>query len=287
MHLAGLPDARAHQDPGKACLADERVIVNNAHFAAWVRGAAGEFAARGIGSGDIVAVMLPNRVEFIISLFAAWRLGAAVAPINPSLTQEEAEYQLTDSGAKLLVSDIRTLPVPTVAPDSLPVYGPAGPEAADDEHALALVIYTSGTTGKPKGVLLDHANLAAMCDMSAVASKLSAEDHSLLILPLFHVNGIVVSILGPLRVGGRATIAGRFHPETFLGAVEWMRPTYFSAVPAIYAMLLARPEDENPDLSSLRFVICGAAPMPGQLITRFEQRFGVPVVEVYGLSEGT
>jgi acyl-CoA synthetase (AMP-forming)/AMP-acid ligase II len=220
-------------------------------------------------------------------MFAAWRLGAAVAPINPSLTQEEAEYQLTDSGAKLLVSDIRTLPVQTVAPDSLTVYGPAGPEEAHDEHALALVIYTSGTTGRPKGVLLDHANLAAMCDMSAAASKLSAEDHSLLILPLFHVNGIVVSILGPLRVGGRVTIAGRFDPETFFGVVEWVRPTYFSAVPANYAMLLARPEDENPDLSSLRFAICGAAAMPGQLTTSFEQRFGVPVVEGYGLSEGT
>jgi long-chain acyl-CoA synthetase len=92
------------------------------------------------------------------------------------------------------------------------------------------VIYTSGTTGRPKGVLLDHANLDAMCAMSSGASGLSADDHSLLILPLFHVNGIVVSILTPLRAGARATIAGRFDPETFLGIVEQVRPTITAGI---------------------------------------------------------
>ena len=123
--------------------------------------------------------------------------------------------------------------------------------------------------------------------MSSGASGLSADDHSLLILPLFHVNGIVVSILAPLRAGARATIAGRFDPETFFGIVERVRPTYFSGVPAIYALLLARPETETPDLSSVRFGLCGAAPMPPHLIIAFQRRFGVPIVEGYGLSEGT
>ena len=118
-----------------------------------------------------------------------------------------------------------------------------------DAHpaALALLIYTSGTTGKPKGVLLDHANIAAMCDMTRAGLGITAADHSLLILPLFHVNGIVVGTLTPLLAGGRVTVAARFSPKTFFGLVERIRPTYFSAVPAIYAMLTSLPEAETAD----------------------------------------
>src|SRR5437667_82567 len=135
--------------------------------------------------------------------------------------------------------------------------------------------------------VLDHANVAAMCAMAADALRVTAADHSLLILPLFHVNGIVVGSLTPLLAGGRVTIADRFDPSTFFSVVERVRPTYFSAVPTIYAMLSALPDDVVPDTSSLRVAICGAAPMPAELIGRFETRFGVPIVEGYGLSEGS
>ena len=148
MHFATLPDARAQLTPEAACLADERLSLTNADFAGRVRGAAALFAERGVRSGDIVAVMLPNRVELVVTLFAAWRLGAAVTPINPSLTHDETQYQLADSGAKLLVSDNQTLPVQTITPDALPTDGTAESEPHDDPHALALVIYTSGTTGR-------------------------------------------------------------------------------------------------------------------------------------------
>jgi acyl-CoA synthetase (AMP-forming)/AMP-acid ligase II len=116
---------------------------------------------------------------------------------------------------------------------------------------------------------------------------LAEDDHSLLVLPLFHVNGIVVSVLSPLMAGGRVTVAGRFRPAEFFPMVERVRPTYFSAVPAIYAMLASLPPEVRPDTSSLRHAICGAAPMPAELMERFERRFAVPVVEGYGLSEGT
>jgi acyl-CoA synthetase (AMP-forming)/AMP-acid ligase II len=153
--------------------------------------------------------------------------------------------------------------------------------------APALLIYTSGTTGKPKGVMLDHANIASMCDMTRAGLGITAADHSLLILPLFHVNGIVVGTLTPLLAGGRVTVAGRFSPKTFFGLVERIRPTYFSAVPAIYAMLTSTPAAETADTSSLRLVVCGAAPMPVELIARVEDMLGVVLVEGYGLSEGS
>ena len=124
--------------------------------------------------------------------------------------------------------------------------GPAAAASNPHQHsddALALLIYTSGTTGRPKGVMLDHANLNAMCRMAIDAFKMTSDDHSLLILPLFHVNGIVVGTLSPLVAGGRATIAGRFSPKTFFDRLEKSRATYFSAVPTIYTMLSDLPAD--------------------------------------------
>ena len=158
-------------------------------------------------------------------------------------------------------------------------------EHSDD--ALALLIYTSGTTGRPKGVMLDHANLNAMCRMAIDAFKMTCEDHSLLILPLFHANGIVVGTLSPLLAGGRATVAGRFSPKTFFDRLERSRATYFSAVPAMYTMLADLPADVRPDTSAVRFAICGAAPASVELLTKFETRYGIPLIEGYGLSEGS
>jgi acyl-CoA synthetase (AMP-forming)/AMP-acid ligase II len=135
--------------------------------------------------------------------------------------------------------------------------------------------------------MLDHANLAAMTEMTGAGLGMTAGDHSLLILPLFHVNGIVVGTLTPLLAGGRVTVAGRFSPKTFFGLVERIRPTYFSAVPAIYAMLTSLPDAATADTSSLRLVVCGAAPMPAPLIARLESTLGVVLVEGYGLSEGS
>ncbi|GAA2633350.1 acyl--CoA ligase [Streptomyces vastus] len=234
----------------------------------------------------MIAVALPNRLELVVIMFAAWRLGAAVTPVNPALTDAEARHQIEDSGAKVVITDAGGMGTLEVA-----VFAGAADRSPDAvspaSDALALIIYTSGTTGRPKGVMLDHANIAAMCRMIVDGIGLDETDHSLLVLPLFHVNGIVVSVLSPLLAGGRATIAGRFRASAFFDSVEAARPTYFSAVPAIYAMLVSSPDDVRPDTSSLRRAICGAAPMPAELIARFENRFGVPVVEGYGLSEGT
>jgi len=149
---------------------------------------------------------------------------------------------------------------------------------------VALLIYTSGTTGRPKGVMLDHANIKATAEIIVGWFEMTAGTRSLLVLPLFHVNGIMVSVVSPLLAGGSAFIAERFHAASFWATVEQARPTFFSAVPTIYALLVSRPGPQ-PDTRSLRFVICGAAPMPRQLVGEFEERFGVPVVEGYGLSE--
>jgi long-chain acyl-CoA synthetase len=162
----------------------------------------------------------------------------------------------------------------------------AGSPRTEPEQ-LALVIYTGGTTGRPKGVMLDHANLAATAAMIVDWFEMTSADRCLLVLPLFHVNGIMVSVVSPLIAGGSTVIAPRFDPKTFWDLVERFRPTFFSAVPTIYAMLTGLPADVRPDTSSLRCAICGAAPMPAAAIGDFEDRYGVGILEGYGQSEGT
>jgi long-chain acyl-CoA synthetase len=294
MLAAAIPDERAARDPAGAAIADERQELDNARFAQTVSAVAALLADAGLRRGGVLAVMLANRVELITAMFAAWRLGAAVTPVNPALTGPEARYQIDDAGATVVVADDasaaklaggghRIIPVEEVT-------SPARPQATvpaqTEPGTPALLIYTSGTTGRPKGVILDHRNVAATAELIVSWFEMTEETRSLLVLPLFHVNGIMVSVVSPLLAGGSTFIAERFDAASFWATVKRARPTFFSAVPTIYALLVSRP-GQQADTKNLRYVICGAAPMPRELISEFEQRFGVPVVEGYGLSECT
>ncbi|WP_454792868.1 class I adenylate-forming enzyme family protein [Mycolicibacterium lutetiense] len=289
MNLATLPDHRAARAPHASAVADDALDLDNTAFLDAVTRAAAALRSAGVGPGDVVALKLPNRAEFVVTLFAAWRLGAAVTPISPTLVPAEMAYQVADAGSCVLVVDgpVDT-EVPVLTLDELAAGDPELIEPADNsDDRLALLIYTSGTTGRPKGVMLDHANVNAMCAMVIEGFELTEADHSLLILPLFHVNGIVVSTLSPLIAGGRTTIAGRFNPGTFFDRIESTHATYFSAVPTIYTMLAGLPPQVQPDTSSVRFAVCGAAPASVELLDRFERRYGIGLIEGYGLSEGS
>ncbi|MBB5166790.1 class I adenylate-forming enzyme family protein [Mycobacterium sp. AZCC_0083] len=293
MNLPALPDLRATEDPSGPAVADDDTDLDNSQFLAAVQRAAASLRGHGVSAGDVVAIMLPNTASFVVALFAAWRLGAAVTPINPSLTPVEVNYQVADAAATVVIT--KTVPqfdagAPVITTDALDGGEPSpglvtAPQYPDS--ALALLIYTSGTTGRPKGVMLDHANLNAMCGAVIDGFTITGDDHSLLILPLFHVNGIVVSTLSPLLAGGRTTIAGRFKVDTFFDRIEQTGATYFSAVPTIYTMLCGLPVGVEPDTSSVRFAVCGAAPASVELLEAFESRYGIPIIEGYGLSEGS
>ena len=293
MHVGQIPQQRAGTSPDAPCVADERTRLSSGEFAAAAERLSGGLASLGIAAGDVVATMLPNCAEMVLTLFAAWRMGAAVTPINPVLTAAEAGYQLRDSGAKIVIADaasagklsgtgVRLIPLEDVAG----LDGPVPPPRAEADD-LALLVYTSGTTGRPKGVMLDHANLAAMTEQILTSLEITAATRVLLVLPLFHVNGIMASVVSPLAAGGSTVILARFDPKTFWQQVKLHRPTYFSAVPTIYLVLNSLPPEVEPDLSSLQFVVCGAAPMPATAIHEFERRYHVPMIEGYGLSEGT
>ena len=290
MIIGYLPWTRPAALADRVCMRDPDTELTYAEVAGRVEALAEQFAAAGVGRGDVVAVMLPNRVELLLGLMAAWRLGAAATPVNPVFTANEAGYQIADSGAKVLLTADpgACYGVPVLAADELNTH-PFGllpaPDAQPDD--LALLIYTSGSTGRPKGVMLDHANLLAMGASIGEVLELGPDDSCLLVLPLFHVNAILVSCLAPIMAGGQVTILARFAPDTFLAAISRYRATYFSAVPTIYARLAELPEDRLGDLSSVRFAVCGAAPVSAELLRRSESRFGFPIIEGYGLTEGT
>jgi long-chain acyl-CoA synthetase len=290
--FAYLPWERLDERGARPCVRDDEMALTYAELAARVDSFAAQLADLGIGRGDVLAVMLPNRVELLVALMSAWRLGAAATPINPSFTEVEATYQIDDAGAALVVNDGPGAPSagrPVIHADAIATTPPADGGAFDGPAAddLALLIYTSGSTGRPKGVELTHANLRFMAESLAERLDLTADDHCLLILPLFHVNAICVSALAPMLRGAQVSVTGRFSPRRFFDDVARLRPTYFSAVPTIYALLVSQADELTPALSSLRFAVCGAAPISAELLARVEARFDLVVVEGYGLTECT
>jgi acyl-CoA synthetase (AMP-forming)/AMP-acid ligase II len=296
VHLADLPEHRAALDPGGRCLDGLGERLTNARFAERVRVASQVLAHAGVGSEDVVAAMMPNHPDFVTLMFATWRLGAVLSPLNPALTAREARYQLTDSRASIVVAEatcrdrVAGACDVELSPGQLrDAYGakePAGqPAGGGRAQDIALLIYTSGTTARPKGVILTHANLRGMARIWVEWLDASDRDRCLLVLPLFHVNAILVSVVAPMLAGASIVIGPKFDAESFWDLVRGERPTYFSAVPTILATLLALPGHEPPP--SLRFVANGGAPSSAELLLAFERRFSTAVIEGYGLSECT
>lgn len=289
MSFAHLPWSSPAAETARPCLSTPEHTLSYADVEERSAAFAEQLTEAGIGAGDVLGIMLPNSLELLIGLLAAWRVGAAATPINPTFTARELQYQLDDSGAKALLALPGTeTGLILFTPDSMhktPSSSVNPREITGDE--VALLIYTSGSTGQPKGVMLDHNNLDAMSSQMVEAFSLTENDHALLVLPLFHVNSLLVSFLSPIKAGAQTTVLERFAPQPFLDAIEQYRPTYFSAVPAIYARLAELPADVVPDVSSLRFAICGAAPVSKELLSTVEERFGLSLAEGYGLTEAT
>ncbi|WP_087115967.1 class I adenylate-forming enzyme family protein [Corynebacterium urinipleomorphum] len=295
-----------HDEVDGTRLRDSFRSLTGQEFAEEVEILARQLSSLGVEAGDVVATFLPNRLELITTMCAAWRIRAAVTPMNPTFAPPESAYQIEDSGAKVVVTTnefaardpekyfpgARVLPLAELATSAEhPAHNAAAisselPDFPQPED-IALIVYTSGSTGRPKGVLLSHKNVNAMVTSISEAFSMDSSFHALMPLPLFHSNAILVSFLAPYSRGGSVSILDRFDPIEFIDAVAEYRPTYFSAVPAIFAYLLQLPPDSGVDFSSLRYAVCGAAPASIQLIEAFQSKYGVKIRGAYGLTEGT
>ena len=272
-----------------------------------MREIAGGLRALGVRRGDVVGVVLRNGPEYLELWWAILWLGAVLNPVNPDLTGRETAEILADSGASAVVCHeeaatalearrpqlaalAQVIAVAQRSADPLEVLRGAGTIAEPEPvapHDLAALLYTSGTTGRPKGAMLSHRNLLADTWMLAELLPLGRGDVLGMVLPLFHVNAQVVTTLVPLLIGGQVAMWERFSASGFWATVKEFEPVTFSAVPTMLAALLHAPGADGAETNTLRFVICGAAPLSPALFRRFEEKFGVAILEGYGLTEGT
>lgn len=267
------------------------------------RGFARALQARGVQPGDHVAVMIPNVPQFPVAYFGILYARAAVVPLNVLFTADEVEYHLQDSQAKLLIAHsmfqapaeagAQRADVPIIWADGDgetvntlaagdPIEGPVQTSADD----TAVILYTSGTTGRPKGAELTHSNLLLNCKVVVPDMLPMGPDEVLLAtLPLFHSFGQSCVMNAAIAAGASFVLLPRFTPQDALGLIQRHRVTFFAGVPTMYFAILGYPEADNYDASSLRTCVTGGAPMPVEVLNAFNSKYGVEVLEGYGLSE--
>jgi len=289
-----------------------------AEFQSAVDRAALMLISHGISKGDVVSLLMPNSAEYLIAYFACWKLGAVAGPVNSLLKEHEIEFVMNNSEAKAILvnSEFRDqienikgrLPhlqsVITFDDEANPGYArlrrasaeggpeacvPSTPEAcvSDDD---AIIIYTSGTTGKPKGCLLTHGNIIANARQISRWLHFTENDRLLTIMPLFHMNAVSVTTMSALYAGGSTVVSPKFSASKFWNVISDYQITSFGSVATMLSILLNTFPDgvtEGLKTDQLRFAMCGSAPVPAEVMKKFEETFNCPVIEGYGLSEST
>ena len=269
-----------------------------------IRSMAGGLSARGIGIGDVLGIMAPNVPEYAVVFHAVGVVGATITTINPTYGANEVRFQLQDSGASLLLTipmflDVALAAIEGTSVSEVIVVGEApgatsmaslmGTEIDQvevDVHEHVMVLpYSSGTTGLPKGVMLTHRNLVAnVCQMEHVL-RYDEDEVGLAALPFFHIYGMQVLMNGLLANGVTVVTMPRFDLDSALTLVASWRITRFFAVPPMVLALAKSPLVENYDLSSLKQVFSGAAPLGADLAAEAANRVGCEVVQGYGMTE--
>ncbi|MGI9371508.1 MAG: AMP-binding protein [Hyphomicrobiales bacterium] len=246
-----------------------------------------------MGRGDRIAYLGPNDATMIALLFACARIGAILVPMNWRLTAAELSWIIKDVEPHALVYDDEFAETALeaargeqtlIALNTLRGYrGEPAPQAGQLDDPL-LIVYTSGTTGRPKGAVLDQRALYVNALSSVHMHTLTADDTTLVVLPLFHVGGLNISLTPTLYAGATVILHRRFEPQKTLDTVENDRPDILVMVPATMTAIMALPGWKGADLSSLRMVTTGSMIVPPALIGEWEDR-GISIVCVYGSTE--
>jgi acyl-CoA synthetase (AMP-forming)/AMP-acid ligase II len=280
--------------------------ITYAQLAESVRAGAAGLAERGFGKGDIFAHYAPNLPEYAVAFHAVAAVGGVNTTANPLLTADELAGQLRDCGARLLVTVPAQLEKATAAAEAagveeIFVYGEAEgatpfaslpravaelPEVEiDPANDLVALPYSSGTTGLPKGVMLTHRNLVANICQTVAHQRLHGNDRVIAVLPFFHIYGLVVLMNMPLYRGATIVTMPRFDLPEFLRVLQQYRITRAWVVPPIVLALAKQPLVDQFDVSSLEFMLSGAAPLSAELEVACGKRLGCRMLQGYGLTE--
>ena len=279
------------------------VVVSYKTLADQIESLSEQLSKTGLKSGDCVAIVLPNSLEFLVIFLALTRARLVAAPLNPAYKPDEICFFIKSVGAKAIVAkgasaavrEANTgLGVPVWTPHldargfvDLPELPRASRTTIDapNPNDVALLAYTSGTTGRPKCVPQTHANIVWSSRNIAAHYALTPADCSLVVMPLFHGHGLIGSTLSTLASGGCVIVPPRFSASAFWGQFRDHRATWYSAVPTIHQVLLARADSDDTPNSAPRFIRSCSAALAPTILARLEHRFGAPVLEAYGMTE--
>lgn len=284
-------------------LPEQNIRVTYGGLRSQVEAVAESLAAFGIRRGDRVGMALPNGLPTIVGFLAASMAGTA-APLNPTYKEDEFRFYLDDTRARVLLlppdgaEEARRaagdrVPILPIEMDASGVVSLSGaPRGVSFEQPttddVALILHTSGSTGRPKRVPLSHANLTISTWNVAHHYALTSQDVSLCVMPLFHVHGLVASTLATLATGGTIVVPAKFNPLSFWRVARDCGATWYSAVPTLHQLLLARVEAgaaRPAGAEKLRFIRSCSASLPPQVMHDLEAAFGAPVLEAYGMTE--
>lgn len=317
LNLSILVEESARRDPEKPALSLGDTTVNYRIFHEKVCQAANALTKKGIGYGDKVALLCPNILQFPVIFFAILKTGAAVVPLSIFLKPEEIAYQLSDSDSTMFLCFAGTEEMPVgkfgkegfdksasckdfisigaIAEDIQDFDDFIKNEETDFESYItssedtAVIIYTSGTTGKPKGAELSHINLFTNAEASTTIIASAEFEAQLVVLPLFHIFGLTVMMLAGIRRSLHLILLPKFDAKTVYRLITQFNIRIFAGVPSMYWALLNEEDTEENRriIKQLRICVSGGASLPVKIIDEFENRFGVPIIEGYGMSEGS
>lgn len=317
LNLSILVEQSAKVHPEKPALSLGEITLNYQNFHENVCRTANALTKKGIGYGDKVALLCPNILQFPVIFFGILKTGATVVPLSIFLKPEEIAYHLSNSDSTMFLCFAGTPEMPTGKfgkegfdrTESCKDFISIGKMAEDvpyfddwikDEESYfesyitssedtAVIIYTSGTTGKPKGAELSHINLFTNALASTAIIGSSEFEAQLVVLPLFHIFGLTVMMLAGIRKSLHLVLLPKFDSKTVYQLIKSVQIKIFAGVPSMYwALLNEEDTEENKNIiKQLRICVSGGASLPVKIIDEFESRFGVPIIEGYGMSEGS
>ncbi len=256
----------------------------------------------GVKKGETTAILAPNCPEYAVALHGSLLTGAKVTTLNPLYKEREVQHQLDDADAVVVFVSKLFAPVMEAVKSDLPnvrkvyeiedlwklasAHEPTpDPVAVDPEKDIAVLPYSSGTTGLPKGVMLTHYNLTSNLRQMAATGLVTEESVLLAFLPFYHIYGLMVLLNSTLDAGATCLIMPRFDPDQTLALIEKYKVTDFFVVPPALLALAHNPKLTETDLSSLRYILSGAAPLPPEVAALAAERFGCPMIQGYGMTE--